>query len=226
MTYLQMVSKHDGVGAMKEDPGSRFFDLMQAYIHDLPYNPSQKEKLNDLMLLTKERWTDIIHQKERAAEISTRKAAFTSEDAEFESPAWNGRSLLGRFCRDLTCASFDAGLYSGSAGPSHYRLSGEYVFPAELGPKDHRFEKSVKVVIDVSEHPEVVWINYPSRRITGIRVGTCSQFDSGVFFGDDGKIYLVDTDLVDSDEPSIFEGRKIYESEDMLLWSWRKFTMG
>jgi hypothetical protein len=42
---------------------------------------------------------------------------------------------------------------SGSAGPSHYRLSGEYVSPAQLGPKNHRFKKLVKVVIDVSEKP-------------------------------------------------------------------------
>jgi hypothetical protein len=38
-------------------------------------------------------------------------------------------------------------------------------------------------------------------------------------------IYLVDNELADADEPSIVDGRKIYESEDMLLWSWREFTM-
>jgi hypothetical protein len=225
MTQSQMTLQQDGVSPADEDPCSRFFDLMQVYIQDLPYSPSQREKLGGLMSLTKERWVDIVRQKEKAPETSAGKPSYISDTAKFENPGWDGRSLLGRFCRDLTVASFDASLNAGSDGPSHYRLSGEYLFPAELGPKDHRFKKSVKVVIDVSEHPEVVCINYPSRRILGIRAGSCSQFDSGVFFGDDGKIYLVDNELADADEPSVEEGRKVYESEDMLLWSWRKFTM-
>ena len=208
----------------KEEECSRFFDLMQTHVNGMPYTSSQKEKLGELLSLTKQRWSDIICETKRESEASQGSAAPVGQDNTFDPLIRSGRSLLSRFCRDLNCASFAASMNAGSTGPDHYELSGNYLFSADLGPKDRRVKKSTKVVIAVPNNPEVVTISYPGKRTLGIAVGSCAQFDSGVYFGDDGKIYLVDNELTQR-EPPVIEGRKVYESEDTLLWSWRTFTM-
>ena len=211
-------------GEKKIDWSARFFDLMQAHVNGMPYTSSQKEKLSDLLSLAKQRWSDIIHETKSHSEFSDDPAAAVVHDNTFDGLNRSGRTLRGRLCRDFNCASFAASMNSGSGGPDRYQLSQSYLFSTELGPKDGRVKKSTKVVIAVPENPEVVTISYPGKRILGIAVGSCEQFDSGVYFGDDGKIYLVDNELTQRDPP-VVDGRKVYESEDTLLGSWRTFTM-
>lgn len=207
----------------KEDVFTRVFDLMQSHVKEMPYTPSQKENLRDLLSLTKKRWSDIIQRKD-ISECRDDSLASISHDRAFPHLSPTNGNLLGEFCRDLTCASFTAGMNAGSGGPMHYQLSRTYIFNAELGPKDGRVKKHISVLMHVSADPEIVMINYPGKRILAIEVGTCQQFDSRVYFGDDGKIYLVDSELLLQDPP-VVSGRKVYESEETLLWSWRTFTM-
>jgi len=213
-----------GSEAKEEECSSRFFDLMQTHVNGMPYTSSQKEKLGDLLSVTKQRWSYIVHETKIHSEASQGSAAPVKQDNTFDPLNGSGRRLLSRFCRDLNCASFAASMNAGSTGPDHYKLSRNYLFSADLGPKDGSFKKSTKVVIAVPDNPEVVTISYPGKRTLGIAVGSCAQFDSGVYFGDDGKIYLVDDELTQR-EPPVVDGRKVYESEDTLLWGWRTFTM-
>ena len=131
--------------------------------------------------------------------------------------------LLAQLCRELAGAQISAALEAGQnkEAPTHYKLSREYIFIAQLGTKAP-FKKGVFAGIGVSSTPEVVIIKFPGRRTTGVAVGYCSQYDSEVFFGGDGRIYLVDFDQIKVTLAA--EGAmKVYESDEMLDSDWRTF---
>ena len=200
---------------VKMTPTEGIFQTMKTYVADMPCSPLKRQKLDDLVTRMREEWTNIIFEKEL---MPTPVCSTPNEE-----PTFNQRDLLTQLSTDLICASLSAALKVGPDGPTYYKLKRNYTFGASLGSKAP-FKKSIYAAIGVPSRPEIVLINYPGQRIHAVDVGYCSQYDSEVFFGDDGSIHLVDYEQTKRNAPISKEGMKIFESDEKLDSDWRTFS--
>ena len=199
-------------------PTEVFFHTMKIYVADMPCSPLKRQKLDDLVTQMREEWTNILSEKEP---MPTPIYATPIEEPTLELK--NQRDPLKQLTTDLICASLSAALKAGPDGPTQYKLTRDYTFGASLGPKVPLM-KPIYAAIGVPSRPEIVLIKYPGRRINAIDVGYCSQYDSEVFFGDDGLIYLVDFEQMKQNAEVSKEGMKIFESDEKLDSDWRTFS--
>ena len=183
-------------------PTEVLFQTMKAFVADMPCSPLKRQKLDDLVTRMREEWTNIISEKEP---MPTPACATPNEEPILERT--NQRDLLTQLSTDLICASLSAALKSGPEGPTYYKLRRIYTFSAFLGPKAP-FKKPIYATIEVPSRLEIVLINYPGHRIHAVDVGYCLQYDSEVFFGDDGLIYLVDFEQMKRNAPVSKEGNE------------------
>jgi hypothetical protein len=102
---------------------------------------------------------------------------------------------------------------------THLSLSRAYNFIASLG-KIAPFKKEISANIQISSSPEIRGVSYPGMRTTAVKVGYCVQYGNDVYFGNDGRIYLVD-----AYEPDENYHGKEYESEMILDSDWRTFYL-
>ena len=204
--------------AKRTSPTEAFFHTMKTYVADIPCSPLKRQKLDDLVTRVREEWTNILSDKEP---MPTAVCATPTEEPTLEPT--NQRDPLKQLSTDLICASISAALNSGPDGPTQYKLTRDYTFGASLGLKVP-VRKPIYAAIGVPSRPEIVLIKYPGRRINAIDVGYCSQYDSEVFFGDDGLIYLVDFEQMKQNAEVSKEGMKIFESDEKLDSDWRTFS--
>ena len=106
-------------------------------------------------------------------------------------------------------------------GAHHNTLyfSREYLFNAVLGVICP-FKQPLYATFTLSSEMKVSIISFLGKRVRGINVGYCVQFDREVFFGEDGHIYLVDVEI--NQRPRLSEdGAPIYYSEEQLAEYWK-----
>lgn len=200
-------------------PTDVFFQTMQRYVADMPCSPLKRQKLDDLITQMLKEWTNILSGKET---MPTPGCA-TPSLLESTPKGSDQRDLLRQFSQDVIRASVSAAMKSGSDGPTHYQLTREYTFNAALSLKAP-FKKPIFALIGVSSSLEVVLIKYPGQRTSAVDVGYCRQYDSEVFFGNDGMIYLVECEQMRHDLP-VSNGIKVFESDMKLDSDWRTFAL-
>ena len=97
----------------------------------------------------------------------------------------------------------------------------DYAFYSSLGTDPTcMIETPIYAAIGVHSTVEVVVIKYDSDYIRAIDVGYCARYDSEVFFGDDGVIYLAKFDQMTEDTGDI----KVFASYLALEAKWHTFS--
>lgn len=187
------------------------FQMLHSYIGDLRCSWPQRERLMRLVENTEKQWEDITSNKQGQAAID----APLNEVPERISQSSSAQDPLSHFANDLINAFLVASLTDGSR---QLHLSQTYTFTTSLGSKAP-FRKVISAVIEVPAQPELVLIAFPGKRTQAVVVGYCSQYDCAVFFGKDGRIYLVDFEQMKKSPPED-RGWKIYEAEEVLDLNW------
>ena len=207
-----------------------FFQTMQHYVAGMPCSLLKRQKLVDLICQMRNRWTTILSDRETMPTpvCTTPEIDETNpHDYESSSKGSDRHDLLQELSKDLLLSCFSSEMRSDPnkprPSPTHYHLKREYIFNASLSLKAP-FKKPISAIIEVSAKPEIVHIKYPGQRTDAIDVGYCGQYDSEVFFGMDGMIYLVESEQVKRVAP-VSEGRKVYESDMKLDSIWTTFAL-
>lgn len=188
------------------------FQMLHSYIGDLHCSWPQRERLTTLVENTEKQWTNILADKGVQGISAKEQFGTVSQPTYLKHP-------LSQLANDLI-NSFVA--ISLSEGTKRLHLRGIYTFTCSLGHKAP-IKKLISAEISVSARPEVVLIAFPGKRMRAIDVGYCTQFDSGVFFARDGRIYLVDSEQLERFPPED-NVRKIYEADEVLDSNWQSFA--
>ena len=189
------------------------FQMLHSYIGDLRCSWSQRERLTMLVENIEKQWTNILADK--GLQPKTRISA----EAQFRtvSQPTYPKDPLSQLANDLVTS------FALSEDTKCLDLRGIYTFTCSLGHKAP-IKKIISAEIRVSARPEVVLIAFPGKRTQAVDVGYCAQYDSGVFFAKDGKIYLVDSEQLKKFPPED-NGRKIYEADEVLDSNWQSFAI-
>jgi len=190
------------------------FQMLHSYIGDLLCSWPERERLTRLVENTEKQWIEILVD---TGIQTTTDISSNGERKGIPQPSYP-RDLLSQLANDLISSFVVTSL---SEGAKQLHLNRRYAFTCPLGHKAP-FKKVISAEIGVPARPEVVSITYPGKRILAIGVGYCAQYDSGVFFAKDGKIYLVDSEQFMKSPPEN-DGLKTYEAEDVLDSNWQLF---
>lgn len=201
-----------------------FWHSMHLYISDMSASSSQRQKLSDLVDRTKSEWESITSETDKTQALAdggpTPTKPCEAKDWESFDPS-NRKDLLTAFSKDLQSNTLFTTPSLSTPFPRALQLSRDYFFSASLGHK-LPFKKPISACFGVSSHAQVCLIRSPGRRVRSVQVGYCSQFDSQVFFGADGQIYLVEAEQVE--RPGILEeGIQIFESDEVMDSDWTLF---
>jgi hypothetical protein len=193
-------------------PLDTLFNTMRNYIADIECSSGKKERLTALVRETELGWRRIMSEPE------TPDSSVPSAQYQIPEPERSGSSPMSVLVEDLNLAFIDSNFSVDESGRMVYHLHQDYVFKANLGRKVP-IRNPVAASIKVSAAPERTFIKYPGFRCFGVHVGFCPQYDSNVYFGENGRIYLVEQ----ASEVSLCmsDGAKMFDADELLESDWR-----
>jgi hypothetical protein len=193
-------------------PNDGLFKSMRIHIADMQCSSAKKQKLASLVAQTQESWARILNEPD-----SPDRSPSGSPQFQLSQNERNDRqSPLSILIEDLGIAFTQ---FAENINPKRvYHLHQEYEFKATLG-HCAPIRIPICVSVNVSENPERVFIKFPGYRSFAVQVGTCAQYDSDIFFGESGKIYLVEQ----TNQASFInsEGYKVFDADEVLETDWR-----
>lgn len=132
----------------------------------------------------------------------------------------HGIRQMTELCRDLLSQKLFSPVKF--LAPNEIKLKHDYIFLGPVGMKKGYLAK-VNVAVGISESPEIAMVSFSGRQVRAVAIGYCLQFDSEVYFGVDGKIYLVDAYLLSMTARTV-AGLYVFESKGTLDSDWRTFA--
>jgi len=197
----------------KPPPPEVLFQTLQLYIADFPCSPLKRQRLAGLVSRTQKSFASILNGPESQASPPI--------PSRVECTPSNRQDLLTLFTRELkNVITLDG---SGKPTEKEYKLLREWIFQASLFPKAP-VKQPVHIAVGCKQTVEVVMMkSFPGRQFA-VDVGYCVHFDSEVFFGVKGSVFLVDMEQILKDDTAPGE-LKVFEADDKLEGDWRKFAL-